>query len=336
MRGVVFTGDRQLELREFVAPVPGPNQALIKIKASGLCGSDLGPYRSSNPPDAIMGHEPCGTVAVVGPGVAGVEVGARVMAHHCEGCEDCDYCAQGYRQHCVNGGRTYGGGANGSHADYLLVRAGTLVRLPDELSFEEGAILACGTGTAFVALKRLGVTEREALAVYGQGPVGLSATLLAKYMGARVIAVDISPERLDLARSLGADAVVNASEQDPIEVIQELTQGRGCEVAIDCTGQAEARVQTVRSVRPFGRACFVGEGGSVTLDVTNDIIHRQLTLYGSWTFPASGLAEGARFAVERGIPLDKLITRRFRLEEADDAYRQFDAGAAGKLVFVME
>jgi threonine dehydrogenase-like Zn-dependent dehydrogenase len=312
--------------------VPGENQAVIRIRASGLCGSDLQCYRATLPPTTIMGHEPCGTVAALGREVTGFEIGDRVMIHHCEGCDVCEYCRQGYYQLCVDETRTYGGGSDGAHADYLLARASTLVPLPDELSFEEGAALSCGTGTAYFALRRMQLTDGETLAVYGQGPVGLSATLLAKYMGASVI----SPRRLQLAQGLGADVIVNPEADDPIRTVHEVTGGRGADASIDCTGVEIARQQAVRSVRVFGRSCLVGEGGTVTFDATADIIHRHLALYGSWTFPVQGLADSSRFVVDHRVPLHRLITHRFPLERAEQAYQEFDAGHTGKCVLMSD
>ena len=336
MRGVVFTGKRRLEIREFPDPVPEFGQVVIKMGSSGICGSDLHPYRAERTQTTISGHEPCGSVAALGPGVVGPKVGDRVMIHHYSGCGTCKFCRIGYDQLCIHGHRTYGLGANGGNADFIVVPARTLVSLPDELSFAEGAAIACGTGTAYMAVKKLDVSGRDTLAVYGQGPVGLSATLLAKAMGARIIAVDVSPARLELARGLGADVVINPTEVDPIQAIRDLTHGEGADATLDCTGNATARAQTVRSARVFGRACFVGEGGSVTLEPSPDIIHRHLTLYGSWTFPTVGLEECARFVVDRGVPLPKLITHRFRLDQAVEAFQTFDQGATGKCVFVME
>jgi threonine dehydrogenase-like Zn-dependent dehydrogenase len=336
MRGVVFTGNRRIEIREFPDPVAAAGQVVVKIGASGICGSDLHPYRSERTQTTISGHEPCGTVVALGPGVIGWTVGDRVMIHHYSGCGICKYCRIGYDQLCIHGHRTYGFGAHGGNADFIVVPARTLVNLPVELSFAEGAAIACGTGTAYMALKKLDVSGRDTLAVYGQGPVGLSATLLAKAMGARVIAVDLSPARLDLARSLGAEVVINPTEVDPIQAIRDLTHGEGADATLDCTGNAVARAQTVRSARVFGRACFVGEGGSVTLEPSQDIIHRHLTLYGSWTFPIVGLEECARFIVDRGVPLKKLITHHFPLDQAAEAFQTFDAGATGKCVFVMD
>ena len=336
MRGVVFQGDRRLEIREFPDPEPGPGEVLIKMGASGICGSDLHPYRASRVQSNVSGHEPCGSVAALGPGVRDARVGDRAIIHHYSGCGRCKYCRIGYYQLCVEGHKTYGLGAHGGNADYLVVPAECLVHLPDELSYAEGAAIACGTGTAYMAVKKLDVSGRDTLAIYGQGPVGLSATLLGKAMGARIIAVDISPERLELARGLGADVVLSPRDGDPIQAIRDLTHGEGADATLDCTGNATARAQTVRSARVFGRACYVGEGGTVSLDPSPDIIHRHLTLYGSWTFPTVGLEECARFVVDRGVPLKKLITHRFRLDQAEEALRIFDEGATGKCVFVMD
>ena len=335
MRGVVFLGNRQLEIRDFPDPQPGPGEAVVKMRASGLCGSDLHVYRGAQAQTSIGGHEPCGEVAALGPGVTGLQVGARVINHHYAGCGACKYCRIGYEQLCVHGHRIFGFGTHGGNADYLLVPARTLLPLPDELTFEEGAAVACGTGTAYMALKKLDVSGRDTLAVYGQGPVGLSATLLGKAMGARVIAVDVTPDRLELARNFGADVVLNPGEGDPVAAIRELTHGEGADATLDCTGHAAAREQTVQSARVWGRACFVGEGGTVTLNVSRDVIHKHLTIYGSWTFGTVGMAECAQFIVDRGLPLARLITHRFPLDQAVEAFRIFDTGTTGKCVFVM-
>lgn len=347
MQGIVFLGNRKLELLEFPDPSPGPGEVLLEIKASGMCGSDLKFYRAAGNEAAalglggtggpvIAGHEPCGVVAGRGPGVAAREAPtrARVMNHHYKGCGACTHCRSGWSQLCPNGFVVYGVTGHGAHAPYMVVPASSLVPLPDELSFEEGAAVSCGTGTAYGALKRLDVSGRDTLAVFGQGPVGLSATMLGAAMGARVIAVDISPERLALAKGLGADAVINAKEADPVKAIKDLTRGQGAEATMDCTGIAEARIQAVRSARTWGRACFVGEGGTVTLDVSQDMIRKQLTILASWTFSVTGQWECARFIADRRVPLKRLLTHRFSLEQAEEAYRLFDTQTTGKGVFV--
>ena len=346
MRGIVFLGDRKLELKEFPDPTPGPGEAVIAIKASGMCGSDLQPYRATGNAAAslglgsggpvIGGHEPCGVVAALGPGVAAdfAPVGSRVMNHHYKGCGRCKHCRVGWSQLCRAGITVYGMTGHGGHAPFMKVPAFTLVPLADELSFEEGAAISCGTGTAYGALKRIDVSGRDTLVVFGQGPVGLSATVLGRAMGARVIAVDVSPERLKLAKDFGADEIVNSKETDPVAAVNELTHGEGAECTMDCTGVAEARVAAVRSAGTWGRVCFVGEGGTTTFDISQQMLRRQLTIHASWTFSAMGQAECARFVVDKKIPLKTIFTHRFKLEEADQAYRLFDTQTTGKGVFL--
>ena len=343
MKGVYFAGDREIDLRDFPDPEPGPREVIVAMKASGMCGSDLHGYRApkaerqKRTPN-VGGHEPCGVVVARGSAVTEAEapIGMRAMIYHYSGCEKCKMCMIGYYQMCLNGSVVYGGSGDGGHAAYMKVRPYMLVPLPEELSFEEGAAISCGTGTAFMAVKRLNVSGRDTFAIYGQGPVGLSATMLAKGMGARVIGVDVGTERLDLAREFGADEVVDASEVDPVQAIRELTHGEGAEATLDCTGNATARANTVRSAQNWGRACFVGEGGEVNLTPSPDIIHRQLTLYGSWTFNPVGMAECARFVIDRKVPLSKLLTHRFKLDEAAEAYKLFDTQTTGKGVFLFD
>jgi threonine dehydrogenase-like Zn-dependent dehydrogenase len=349
MRGVVFLGDRKLELRQFPDPTPGPGEVVIAIKASGMCGSDLHPYRRPAGEAAgslglggaggpfIAGHEPCGVVVARGPGVAEAEapIGQRVMNHHYKGCGVCKHCRVGWSQLCRQGIVVYGMTGHGGHAAFLVAPARTMVPLPEALSFEEGAAISCGTGTAWGALRRLDVSGRDTLAVFGQGPVGLSATMLGRAMGARVIAVDVTPERLALARELGADATVDARATDPVAAIAELTAGEGAEVTLDCSGHQDGRLGAVRAAATWGRVGFVGEGGTVTLDVSRELLRRQLTVHASWTFSAVGQGECARWIADRKIPVSRLFTHRFALEEADAAYRLFDTQTTGKGVFVL-
>jgi len=209
-----------------------------------------------------------------------------------------------------------------------------MVPLPDELSFEEGAAVSCGTGTAYGALHRMRLSGEHTLAVFGQGPVGLSATLLAAAMGARVIALDVSAERRALAKDFGAETVLDPRAADPVQALRDLSGGEGVDLALDCSAAPEARAAAVRCVRTWGTACFVGEGGDVRLEVSPDLLRRQVTLIGSWTFSSLGQMQCARFIAERGIPLAKLITERWKLDQATEAYRLFDRQTTGKGVFV--
>src|SRR6516162_9566031 len=290
MKGVVFLGDRKLELRRFPDPTPGPRDVILEIKASGMCGSDLHTYRApANPGGVVTG---------------GIKRAAGVSGGH------------------------------GGHAKYMKVPVSTLVPLPDSLSFVTGAAISCGTGTAWGALRRVKLQGGETIAIFGQGPVGLSATQLAVEMGARVIAIDIAPERRKLARQFGAAEVIDPTAHDMVTAIAELTHGEGAHKTLDASSAPDARAAAVRSVRVWGTACFVGERGQVTLDVSPDLLRRQVTLVGSWTFSKQGQTECAEFIAERKVDVERLFTHRWRLEQAEEAYRLFDTQTTGKAVIL--
>ena len=349
MQGIVFMGDRKLELQTFEDPTPGPGEVVLEIKASGMCGSDLKFNRSpqgeamkalgfSAGAVVIAGHEPCGVVVAVGANVNSKQarIGQRVMVHHYRGCGACPHCSTGWQQLCVEGvAEVYGVTGNGAHARYMKCPANTIVALPDELSFETGAAIACGTGTAWGALHRLELKGDQTIAIFGQGPVGLSTTQLASALGARVIALDVSPARLARAKEFGATHVINPMETDPVAAIRELTDGLGAHATLDASSSPDARRQAVQSVRTWGKVCLVGEGGQMTLDVSPDLLRRQVTLIGSWTFSTVGQAECAKFIADRGVDVDLLFTDRWRLDQAVEAYQLFDQQTTGKGVFLL-
>jgi threonine dehydrogenase-like Zn-dependent dehydrogenase len=348
VRGVTFLGDRKLQLMEFPDPSPGPHDVIVEIKASGMCGSDLKFYRASGETSSlglgkvsgpiIAGHEPCGVVAAVGSAVDArtARIGARVMVHHYSGCGTCVHCRTGWSQMCVDGSTVYGVTGHGAHAPYMKVPAHTLVALPGDLSFSTGAAISCGTGTAYQALRRIKLAGGDTIAIIGQGPVGVSATQLAAAMGARVIALDVSTERLARAKAFGADAVINPRADDAVATIKTLTHGTGADLSLDTSGVADGRMIAVRGTRPWGTACFVGEGGDVTIEVSPHMLRKQLTIIGSWTFSTSIQADCARFVADRKIAVDHLFTHRWRLGQAEEAYRLFDRQTEGKGVFLMQ
>jgi len=239
-------------------------------------------------------------------------------------------------QLCVEGVKeVYGATGHGAHARYMKCPARTLVPLPDALSFDAGAAISCGTGTAWGALHRLDLQGNHTIAVFGQGPVGLSATLLAAHMGARVIALDTGEERLARAKEFGADVLINPLKtENVVQAIRDLTHGRGADASLDASSSPQARAQAVRCMRTWGKACFVGEGDSVTLDVSSDLLRRQVTLIGSWTFSTVGQADCARYIADRGIDIDRLFTHRWKLDQAVEAYQLFDKQSSGKGVIL--
>lgn len=343
MKGLVFVGDRKLAFLDVEDPTPDAGEVVVEIRASGICGSDLHPYRAPHDPGVAMesrfigGHEPAGVVVAVGPGVPRhvAKPGDRVMVHHYHGCSTCPHCRTGWPQLCAPVTRTtYSANAHGAHAPYMKVAASTLVALDDALSFEAGAAIACGTGTAWGALERLGLSGRETIAVFGQGPVGLSATLLATARGARVIAIDLDDERLRMASAFGADAVINARDVPPARALRDLTHGEGPSMAVETSGSPQAAAAGLDALAVWGKLCLVGIGASVNV-ATKALLDRQVAVLTSYTMSTVGQRRCAEFVRDRGLDLDRLFTHRWRLDQAEDAYRVFDAQGSGKGVFLM-
>jgi D-arabinose 1-dehydrogenase-like Zn-dependent alcohol dehydrogenase len=326
---------------------------VLEIKASGLCGSDLKFYRDppeealksfgfkdfsergmTEIPKIIAGHEPCGVVAAVGGNVdeRSFKVGDRVMQFHYKGCGNCDLCRSGWTQMCTYGATIYGATANGGHANYMLAPASTLVHLPDALTFSAGAAIACGTGTAYGALRRAQVVGNDTLVIFGLGPIGQSAIQFANAMGAKVIAVDIAADRLATATKLGAHHVIDSSSTDPVQALRDLTGGRGATVALESSGAPAARAAATRALSPWGRIVLVGLGGALNLDVSPDIVIKQVSILGSYTFSIVGLGECARFVADHGIDVDQIFSDRWTIDDAAQAYVEFDKQTRGKAV----
>ncbi|MBP2490767.1 zinc-dependent alcohol dehydrogenase family protein (plasmid) [Rhizobium leguminosarum] len=341
MKGLVFLGEGKMEFREYADPTPGPDEVIVRMKASGMCGSDLNHLNEPKRREdqiVIEGHEPCGVIAEVGSAVRSSEakVGDRVMVYHYDGCRTCTNCRSGWMQNCDHDRIAFGGNGHGAHAQFMKVPAHTIIKLPDELSFKAGAAVGCGSGTAYAALKRINLAADETIAVFGQGPVGLSCTMFAKAFGARVIALDVGEERLQMARDFGADFAINPLKDDPVEAIRDLTRGGlGVEKAVECSSNPIARQQAMKVVRQWGTTCLVGVHGAMEFEC-NELITKQKSLVGSLTFSKNIQDECAQFVAERGINVDALFTHEFSLDQAAEAYELFEQRKIGKGVFIFD
>ncbi|HET8765822.1 MAG TPA: zinc-binding dehydrogenase [Pedococcus sp.] len=344
MRGVRLPGDSTVEHVTVEVPTPGHGQVLLRMRASSICGSDIRAiYREHLGHGAeayqgvVAGHEPCGEVVEVGPGGRSLSVGDRVVVYHIAGCGMCDECRRGYAVGCLSPFRAaHGWQRDGGHAEYLLAEEASCLRLPEPLTFVDGALVSCGFGTAYEGLLRAGVSGRDRLLVTGLGPVGLATAMLGRALGATtVVGTDTSPERVALAAGLGlVDVAVTADEVD--EAVAAATGGEGCEVAVDCSGAAPARVAALRNTRRWGRCVFVGEGGRVDFAVSDLLIHKQVTLHGSWVTSLQHMDELLHLLVRTGLHPEVVVTHRYPLAEAGTAYEVADAGTAGKVCIVME
>ena len=341
MQGAVFLGDRTMDVRDFPDPTPGPGDVIVAIRASGLCGTDLRYYRGApggpaNSGRYVGGHEPAGVVHAVGDGVAPemAAVGDRVMIHHYVGCNRCDNCRSGWPQMCTTAApRVFGTHDHGAHAPYMRVPANTLVSLDDRLSFATGAAIGCGTGTAWGGLDRLGDVGGATIAVFGQGPVGLSATLLATARGADVIAIDLESSRLAKAKALGAIATINPAETVVQEAIKDMTGGRGLSMVLETSGASKAASDGLDCLAPWGRMCIVGLGGEVRFP-TLDFYRRQISVMMAWSMSIVQQRQCAEFVARNQLAVDEVFTHRWSLDQVSLAYEEFDKQSAGKGVIV--
>ncbi len=343
MNGVVLPGDSTVRHIEIDVPEPGPGQVLLKMKASSICGSDIRAiYREhlGTGPEAyqgvIAGHEPCGQVVAVGPGSRRLAEGDRVVVYHIAGCGMCEECRHGYMIGCTSPFRAaYGWQRDGGHADYLLAEEASCILLPEPLSYVDGALVSCGFGTAYEGLLRLQVSGQDHLLITGLGPVGLAAAMIGRALGAGpIIATDVAPERLDLARNLGLVDHALPADESAAQAIAELTDGRGCEASIDCSGNAAARLLVLQSTRTWGRCAFVGEGGQISFAVSELLIHKQVSLYGSWVTSLRHMEDLLEHLVRWNLHPETIVTHRFRLDQADEAYRVAAEGLGGKVCIV--
>jgi len=335
MKAARFLGKKRIELRERDIPKLKDGEVLLKVKASGLCGSELGPFRSSNPSDMpggerlvsdIPGHEMAGEVVNRGS-AKNVKVGDRVGVHIFVGCGHCEYCKQGRQVFCDEL-KIW----NGSHAEFIAVPADYCLPLPDEVSYDVGVLLSGdAVGVAYHISKRLRISALDNIAVIGAGPIGLGVILVLKFLDARVLAVDLIDYRLNLAKELGADYVVNPRRGNAEERIRDLTQGKGPDMAIECVGKDSTTNFGLNIVKKGGILVLVGETPQAMIKPSEQIIHRELTIMGSLYYYINEYNEILNL-YHRGLPAEKLITHRFGLEDIEKAFHLFEQGQTGKVI----
>jgi 2-desacetyl-2-hydroxyethyl bacteriochlorophyllide A dehydrogenase len=341
MRAAYLPGNSTVEIRSVEVPTPGHGEVLIAVKASTICGSDIrciyhehlgkGPEGYQG---VIAGHEPAGQIVEAGPGCRRFQAGDRVIVYHISGCGVCNDCRRGYMISCTSAKyrRAYGWQRDGGMAEFMIAEEKDLIQLPDSLTYADGAQVACGFGTVYEGLEKIGVCGNDAVLITGLGPVGLAAAALSRKMGAqKVIGIDISQERLDLAVKLGLCDVVMPSGPQNVAQVKDLTAGQGVERAVDCSANADARATAIRATRKWGKMVLIGEGGTVSVNPSPDLIHDQKTIYGSWVTSTWKMEELVERLVRWNLHPEEIITHRFALEQAAEAYALMAAGHCGKV-----
>jgi len=341
MMAAYLPGNSTVEMRTVAIPTPGHGEVLLQVKASTICGSDIrciyhehlgkGPEGYQG---VIAGHEPAGQIVEAGPGCRRFKLGDRVIVYHISGCGICNDCRRGYMISCTSSTyrRAYGWQRDGGMAEYMIAEEKDLILLPESLTYADGAQVACGFGTVYEGLQKIGINGNHDVLITGLGPVGLATGALCRKLGAnRIIGIDVSQERMDLALNLGLCDTVLASGDNNVAQVLDLTNGQGVERAVDCSANAQARATAIRATRKWGRMVMIGEGGTVTIDPSPDMIHDQKTIYGSWVTSTWLMEELVERLVRWNLHPDKIITHRFPLERAAEAYTLMASGRCGKV-----
>jgi len=252
--------DKDLENREVPTPEPKSGEVLIKIKAAGICHSDVH-YRdgvsSVGRLPISLGHEVAGEIEEVGKNAVDFQKGDRVCLNYMITCGKCKYCIQGTEQFCIQG-KMIGKDIDGGYAEYIAVPTRGVYKLPKSISYEHASVMMCSSATSLHALRKTRFKSGETIAIFGLGGLGISALQLAKAFGAREIyAVDIDSSKLVTAKEMGT-IPINAKNTDPVDKIMELTNGEGVDVALELIGLSLTMDQGVRSLARFGRIGLVG------------------------------------------------------------------------------
>lgn len=344
------------ELRD---PEPRAGEVLVRVAACGVCHTDLHIHDGSVPfpLPCVLGHEVSGTVMAVGPGVEELREGQRVTGAFIMPCGTCRFCLEGREEVCERffaynrlKGTLYDGETRlydttgapiamysmGGLSEMAVMPHLAVAPLPDELPLTDSAILGCALLTAYGAAHHVGAVQPGAVvAVLGAGGVGVNLIQVSRALGAeRVIAVDLAADKLDVARSLGASDVVDASQVDAVATVRELTDGAGADIVFEAIGLPATFRQATDMVADGGRCVMIGiapGGRTAEVEITR-LVRRKLQILGSFGGrPRSDLAALAAMAVDGRLDVSGAITRRFPLDEADTAYRLLaDGQIAGR------
>lgn len=306
-----------LELHDVPVPSPGPQDVLVRVMAAGICHSDAH-YRagisSVEPLPMTLGHEVAGVVERVGGAVKTAKAGDRVCLHYLATCGDCDWCRAGNEQFC-RAAQMIGKHRDGGYAEFILMPARSVFKLPDEIPLAQGAVMMCSSATSLHALRKARLQPGDSVAVFGVGGLGMSAIQLAMALGAsRVFAVDINPRKLELAGRMGA-IPINAASVDPVDAIQLRNTGRGVDVALELIGLPLTMQQSVRVLGIKGRAALAGiTDRSFPIAPYQELINKEAEVIGVSDHLASELADLIELTRAGKLDLRDVVTRSVTLD----------------------
>jgi len=322
---------RELQKPVYLSDVPVPgigrDEVLVEMKACGICATDLHimdgmGYKPQLP--HILGHEPSGVVSRIGEDVKRVKPGDRVIPNIFFTCGECYYCRTNRETLCQNF-KGLGVGTNGGYAEYFKAQARNLFKLPDNIGFEEGSVIADAVVTAVHAVRRRAQVKSDDLVlINGIGGVGQSVIQVSRKTGAKTVALGRNQPRLDVAKRLGADYVVNSRERDVIDFVKDLTSGSGVDIVIDNVGTRESVAQGISLVRPGGRVVMVGETDETIPISTFQLCTKEYEIIGSRSGGRQDTVEAIEL-VEEGT-VTPFISDKFPLERINEAFERVKSG----------
>jgi L-iditol 2-dehydrogenase len=326
MKAQVFRGVNQLHYEEVPTPEISADEVLVQVRVVGLCQSDIKKIRYPlYEPPRIFGHETAGTIAAVGPDVTGWQMGDRVVVLHHIPCMHCDYClnetfsmCEVYKTITTTAGFSPSGGG---FADYVkvpghIVRQGGLIPIPDDISFEQASFVE-PTNCCLKAVKKAAIGPGQTVLVTGAGPIGLMFIMLVNYFGARAIATDLLPSRIDKALAVGADAAFDARDPDLASKIQQRTRGLGVDVSLLAVPSDKAFFQALECTRKGGKILFFAEfPDEVEIPINPNLLYRrEIDLMGSYSSSYKVQALAADIVFNRRIDVEALISDRLPLKD---------------------
>ena len=348
MKALVLTEPGKFEIQDVSDPKPGPFEVLCRIRAVAICGSDpeiiRGDLAGTWPPHYpfIAGHEWSGEVAGVGDGVLDFKVGDRVAGEAHKGCGHCRNCLAGRYSICENYGRSetghrhYGFVTQGAYAQYNVYSIKSVNKLPDSVSFREGALVDTG-GVTLHGMELSGITPGGVVVIIGPGPIGLIAMRFARLLGAARIIVVGRGARLQAAAKLGADEIINFEEQDPVAVVRDLTEGLGVDEVFECSGAKGTFSQGVRMVRKGGKVALLGVPPDHVIEELpfKYIVHNEIAIFGSRANP--NVSRKIISLINSGqLSVKDLITHTYPLEDFAQALDTFVNRREGAIKVVIE
>lgn len=347
MIALIYKGKRKFNVEDVAVPQISENEFLLKVRAASVCGTDLkikefGHFKNPDDKPIILGHEFSGEIAELGKNVRNLSKGMRISIAPNIGCGYCRECISGLTNLCENY-EAFGINIDGAFAEFVRVPSryisqGNIFILPDNITFEEGALIE-PLAAAFNGIESAGINLSDIVLIIGAGPMGILNLMLAKLRGAqKVIVSEIIPERIKIAKKLGADFIINPKKENLKSVLMELTYNRGPDVIITAVSSGKAQEESLDIIARCGRIVFFGglPRGKDIINFKSNVVHyKQVTVTGTTGSSVFQYKKSLELAASKKIDLNRLISKKFKLSDAEKAFSSAVSPENLKVLFII-